>query len=227
MIPFEKNLSWKGINDPEVAKELIDSGILLQWREMRTLNRNFSLDQQEKIISYMALRFVERSSHRLSAEILVESLLIWLAATNNDRLIGCFIEAVFNQPGSGKSFSTLAEIILSFEPSDTKNIKQLNSTGVLLLVETGIAVKQVASQYPDMVKSPKALIDKISSYLLSISNTSDKSTRFALIHYFGVVERGQRRDNFNKIMARFGLTVLESLFTLLFQKRQNLLLCSF
>ncbi len=219
MIPFEKSATWKGINDLEMAKKLIDSGILLQWREMRTLNRNFSEEQQEKIINHMAIRFVERSKQRLSAEIIIESLLIWLAATSNDRLIGCFIEGVFNQPKSGESFSALAEIVLSFEPSGTDHIKEMNSTGVLLLVETGIAVQLVATQYPDMIKSPKALIEKISSYLLSISNTTDKSTRFALVHYFGVVEKGKRRDNFNKVMTRFGLTVLESLFSLLFQKK--------
>src|SRR5690606_18318848 len=67
-----------------------------------------------------------------------------------------------------------------------------------------------------------ALLDHIATFLLSVSNANSSCIRLSLLHYFGVCERhSEQKVCFNRIMGRFGHTVLDHLFNLLFRKRSE------
>src|SRR5690606_26461565 len=68
----------------------------------------------------------------------------------------------------------------------------------------------------------QALLDHIATYLLSVSNTNSSCIRLSLLHYFGVTEHGSSNKlYFNRVMSRFGHTVLDHLFALLFRKKSE------
>src|SRR3954469_23447486 len=90
--------SWKGTRSFDQAIALIDYGVLLKWRDMRTLRRSFSPADEETVVRHFARRLVERAGVRLQAEILVESLMIWLANAASEKLLNAFLEELFAQP---------------------------------------------------------------------------------------------------------------------------------
>ena len=214
--------SWKGTRTLDQAVKLIDYGVLLKWRDMRTLRRSFSEADEETVVRHFARRLVERGSIRLQAEILVESLLIWLAAAASEKLLFSFLEELFAQPNCDEAAWTLVEIALTTELAENSRGSDIFEMSVALICELGVSLKEYQTAYPGDFAKGQALLDHIATYLLSVSNTNSSCIRLSLMHYFGVTEHGDRdKLCFNRIMGRFGHTVLDHLFNLLFLKRSE------
>jgi hypothetical protein len=77
-------------------------------------------------------------------------------------------------------------------------------------------------EYPGEFDKAHAFLDHAATYLLSVSNTNSTCIRLSLLHYFGTIEHGRAQQlYFNRVMSRFGHTVLDHLFSLLFRKRSE------
>lgn len=214
--------SWKGIKTVDQCKNLIDYGVMLKWRDMRTLRREFTEADEKEVIRHFALRLVERRGQRLQAEILVESVMIWLANAASETLLHTFLEQLFSQPGCDEASWALVEISLTSELSENSHDTDIFEMAVALICELGLAVQEYEKNYPGEFDRAQALLDHIATYLLSVSNTNSACIRLSLVHYFGVTEYAlTNKQSFNRIMSRFGHTVLDHLFTLLFRKRSE------
>ena len=214
--------SWKGTTSLDEAKQLIDYGIMLRWSEMRTLKRTFNNDEQTQIVRHFAIRLAERATTRLQAEILVESALVWLANAAEEFLLNAFLEELFAQPGFEDACWALVEISLTSEVSENSHDEEIFAMAVALICELGVNLQEYERRFPGEMKRSAQILDHIATYLLSVSNSNNTCIRLSLLHYFGVTERGM--DNkyyFNRIMSRFGHTVLDHLFNLLFKKRSE------
>jgi hypothetical protein len=214
--------SWKGTKSVDQSKQLIDYGVMLKWRDMRTLRRSFSEAEEQEIIRHFARRLVERRGQRLQAEILVESAMIWLANAASERLLHAFLEELFAQPGCDEASWALVEIALTSEVSENSHDGDIFEMAVALICELGISIQEYEKAYPGEFDRAQALLDHIATYLLSVSNANSACIRLSLLHYFGVTEHtSQPKHSFNRIMSRFGHTVLDHLFNLLFRKRSE------
>lgn len=214
--------SWKGTKSVDQSKQLIDYGVMLKWRDMRTLRRSFSEAEEQEIIRHFARRLVERRGQRLQAEILVESAMIWLANAASERLLHAFLEELFAQPGCDEASWALVEIALTSEVSENSHDSDIFEMAVALICELGISIQEYEKAYPGEFDRAQALLDHIATYLLSVSNANSACIRLSLLHYFGVTEHSsQPKHSFNRIMSRFGHTVLDHLFSLLFRKRSE------
>jgi hypothetical protein len=214
--------SWKGTKSVDQSKQLIDYGVMLKWRDMRTLRRSFSEAEEQEIIRHFARRLVERRGQRLQAEILVESAMIWLANAASERLLHAFLEELFAQPGCDEASWALVEIALTSEVSENSHDSDIFEMAVALICELGISIQEYEKAYPGEFDRAQALLDHIATYLLSVSNANSACIRLSLLHYFGVTEHSsQPKHSFNRIMSRFGHTVLDHLFNLLFRKRSE------
>lgn len=214
--------SWKGLKSLEEAFQLIDYGVVLKWREMRTLKRNFSIEDRIELVRYFVKRFCERAQDRLSAEITVESCLIWLANGGDERLVEAFIDEMLHNPECELAAKILVEIALTHEVADQSHDEELFSVAVALVCELGSALRQFHSRQPDAFEDYAGLIGHVTTYLISVSNSNSTFIRLCLLHYFGKAATyvpPSPSDNFNKIIGRFGHTVLDHLFDLLFKKR--------
>ena len=93
---------------------------------------------------------------------------------------------------------------------------------VVVACELGITVRDLALERTNIGPNAQPLLNHIATYLVSVSNSSSTCIRLSLMHYFGVTEHGLNdKVSFNRVMGRFGHTVLDNLFTLLFNKKSE------
>lgn len=216
----QNTLAWKDVVGIDQAKQLIDYGALLNWQDMRRLRRIFAEDDEIAIVKHFAVRLAERVEGRLSEEILIESLLVWLSNSTQEKYIHAFLGELLQQPNQLEACLALVELAITSEISNLDHKEDLFSMAVAMICELGVFVRDIMSKYPEALREPQRVLDHISTYLLSVSNTSNNCIRLSLLHYFGAAESKERQKvGFNRIMSRFGHTVLEHLFTLLFSKK--------
>ncbi|MCH2192497.1 MAG: hypothetical protein MK188_16445, partial [Gammaproteobacteria bacterium] len=100
---------------------------------------------------------------------------------------------------------------------------------VALICELGQILQFIEKEYPgELQMDTNKLLDHISTYLLSVSNSNNNCIRLSLVHYFGTLEAGKSyKPGFNRIMGRFGHTILEHLFLLLFNKKTEAIALQF
>lgn len=214
--------TWAGPLSLDQALELIDYGVLLKWRNMRTLKRTFSPDDEETIIRQFAKRLTERSAIRLQTEILVESVLIWLSNSNDQRNIDAFLEEILSSPEYYEASWAMVEVSLTAELVEKRYSIKIFEMAVAVICELGKNLFQIQKADPGNFQRLQPLLDFVATYLVSVSNKNSGSIRLSLLHYFGVIEHDQaNRSYVNKILMRFGHTVLDQLFFLLFKKRSE------
>ena len=217
------NQDWKSIESVADAKSLIDRGVLPEWKECISFRKKFSADQKKEIVEYLVNKFVERHDSRLSAEIVIETTIIWLANMKEEFLVSTFLESYLGHPRCESSIFSFAEIILSTDYSEHEHGKEMFSLGVSLVCEVGIGFDEVSRAYPDMFKKSQRVFNHLATYLLSVSNDSEMSTRLSLLNYFGKLSSSGRisADYLDRIMNRFGYTVLDNLFHLLLCEKKT------
>src|SRR5690606_9680768 len=126
------------------------------------------------------------------------------------------------EPNCDEACWPLVEIALSNELAEGTHDQDIFEMAVALVCELGISIQEYDRAYPGEFRRASALLDHIATYLLSVSNANSSCIRLSLLHYFGVTEHGaEQKICFNRIMSRFGHTVLDHLFNLLFRKRSE------
>lgn len=217
---FDIPSSWRGIKSVEEAKRLVDYGILLTWKEAKLMKRVFSDDKIADLAKHFAIRLAERVENRLPEEILVESLLILTSNFQSEKVLSSFLEELLLQPNQVTACNILTEISLTCDLSDSEHHDELFSMAVAIICELGAVVRSLKERYPEEIPGADRIMSHISTYLMSVSNSSNPCIRLSLVHYFGVSEQGKAdKPGFNRIMGRFGHTVLEHLFVQLFNKK--------
>lgn len=211
--------SWKDCKGLDDAKGLIDQGSLLSWKDVRGLKKSLSNDEQIEFVQYVAVTLAERVESRLPEEILIESLLIYLANSQSEEILNSFLEELVQQPNAVQACELMVELSIAAEISDTEHYEDIFSMAVALTCELGNLLQHMKKQDSSYMNFDK-ILDHISTYLLSVSNSNNNCIRLSLVHYFGAIEAGSaHKPGFNRIMSRFGHTVLEHLFSLLFNKK--------
>ena len=161
-----------------------------------------------------------RSSDRLHLEVTTHSLLTWLANACDEELLKTFVEALLNEQDAGSVLPQLLEIALTSEYPSEDHGEDIFEMAVALSCELGTALHQGKGLFQDLGRSE--LLSQVATYLLSVSNINSPTIRLSLLAYFGITEQDQSTPKyFNRIMGRFGHTVLDHLFTALFKKRSE------
>lgn len=211
---------WKQAKSLADAQSLIDRGVLLGWDEARSLLRMLTDEEQATFVRYTAERMGERVDDRLAFELALESVFSLLSNAQQETLIESVIDGIFAVPTWSEVIQALVEIGLSTELSDSEHDSELNSVAVVLVCELGLALQDIAASQPEVGERAHQVLTKISTHLLSVSNSSNTVVRLSLIHYFGRMQHDRSAQGaFSKIMSRFGHTALDYLFTLLFNKK--------
>lgn len=217
-----EQLSWKNVKQVEDALLLIDSGVGLRWKEMRTLKRSLSEQEQSKILRYFATSLCKNVEDRAFCEVIVESLLIWVTNSVNESLIAALFDQLFQEADHDIACRVFVEIALTNDMTEDTHDEEIYSMAVALICELGIAIREWEERSPNEFKNAREVIDHITTYLLSVSNNNNTCVRLSLLHYFGYVCSHQlNKTAFNRIMDRFGHTVLDHLFSHLFNKKSE------
>jgi hypothetical protein len=217
-----KKFSWREVADIRSAKNGIDMGYLLDWSDARHLCKVLDDSSQVDFVKHITERLGERCSDRLSSEILIETLLVFLTFSAKESHLVPFIEALINQVEFEAASRVFVEVSLSTEFEDEDRQIEARSTAVALICELGFCVQQIEDESPGHLERGKALLDHITTYLLSVGNTSIQSVRLSLMRYFCHSEYGMSgKTGFTKIMSRFGHTMFDTLFQHLFNKKSE------
>lgn len=215
----EETRSWREIDSLEGIQYLIDQGILLQWKDMKIMKKNLSLMQQREISAYFAKTVCENIHDRAFCEITVESFLVWIVNLLDEESVSSFIQRMLKEEHREASWKTFIEIALAGDVTDSNHDLEMFSTGVGIVCQMGVLLEQSEGQEEEKA----SLLDFIATYLLSIANNNLSSVRMSLLHYFGhmSVHNVKSAKAFNRVMNRFGHTVLDNLFLLLFNRKSE------
>ncbi len=223
-----KYLGWKGIVSLEEACQLIDTGILLSWRDMRHIKKALSASDQIEIVRHAALRLSERYRDRFASELLVESLLVFIANQVNEEMISVFVDEVMNDPDRLEMIHGFATLALSLEMTEERRKDDCFSISVAIISEMGLRLHVGFRQDPEELKGAEVILESISTMLYSVSNANSPRTRLHLVHYFGIMAGlGEPVVKLNRVMNRFGYTVLDALFDQLFDKKTEAIALQF
>lgn len=213
-------IQWNRLKYLDQALTLIDRGITVKWSHLSTVTRRLSEDNQIQLIRHLVQRICADEQDRIHDENTVETLLLWLAFTRKDIYLRSAVEQFFAEPESVRGCMKLIQIGLSSEIADSKHQDDAYAAAVMLICDLGKTIEQKNRSGEESFVDAHKLLPQITTYLLSVSNLNNYVIRLSLLHYFGYMTRGGKNHaEFDRVMNRFGYTVLEFLFQLLFQKK--------
>lgn len=215
--------SWKKVKTMKQLMLLSDQSLIMRWSEMTLLKKRFRKREEEKeIISYFAKTFCENLTDRYVCEVTTENILIWLSHPLDENHIHTFVAHLFRSSNSEASIRTFVEIALTSDMSEKAYAEKLTATAVTMISEMGKYILNHHVQQKKTLKNQDELLSHITTYLLSVSNLNHYSIRLSLFHYFGYASKDSESEQaFEKIMNRFGFTVLDYLFSLLFKRKSE------
>ncbi len=218
----KKNLKWDRVHSLAQACELIDEGILVKWSEIKTLNHHIPHEQHVQLVEYLATSICKTTRDRLRCEVSVETLLLWLAGMHADSDLKAVISQLFRERNAEEGILKLVEISLTGEISDVAHQEAAYAAAVMLTCLLAKTIEQKERDGEEAFAGSRKIVPHITTYLLSVSNLNDYVIRLSLLHYFGYMAGGGKNQaEFERLLNRFGYTVLDFLFSLLFTKKSE------
>ncbi len=214
--------SWRDATKIEDMISLIDRGILLPWQDSRKVLKGMAPESMEIVIRHIAKLFDERSDQLLSMEILTESLLAFISAAGEKKLIYQFIAEIFSQVHQERCIDGLIKTVLKNDLIDKDYREGAFVLGIFLISELGLAIFQYKEETQDNAPWIDTCLHSIATHLLALGNENNTHIRLALLRYFGTFNVfPQYRFSFNRILSRFAHTLLEQLFSQLFNRKNE------
>lgn len=218
----QKIKHWKQARSPQDAFFLIDIGSIIAYKDLRWLRRVFSYEQEQEVVAYFAERFAERYRNRDAAEIILESLLLWLTFSAKEGLVVIFLQKIFEHPERIEIIQAFPRLCLNLELVEQPKSNDVFDVSVFLIAQMGLQIFSLAQLHPQEFSKSEDILPQISAIMISMSNVSSFRTRLCLFNYFGILElRHGKEHHYKKLMQRFGYTLVNEIFSDLFQKKNE------
>ncbi|MBP6217552.1 MAG: hypothetical protein KA436_03075 [Oligoflexales bacterium] len=217
--------NWRSIQSIKDAVHLCDEAVLISWAHVTKLKKVLTKDEQTYLLCYLVKKFNEKIKDRLFCEITIESLLVFLSKCINKEVISELVPILFKEQQIVLPIKTILEISLTANLSEKPHSDELRETAVKLICEIGKYAFDLNKTHEDKnsKKELAEVLSHIQTYLLSVANQNSPTLRLCLFHYFGYTNiHRESYEAFDKIMSRFGFTVLDSVFLMLFKKKTEL-----
>ncbi len=209
--------SWGSVKNLEEAKTLIDRMVMVRWQDMSRLKKSLPDEHQVEAIRYFAHTLLKKRQDPIASSILIESVLVWMLHHLKEELVDVFIAEILAHDRFPAMCNALIPLLTELYVSDREHESMIFSLSVLIGCELGVGlVNKIDIEDPAQV----AVLHEISTHLLSVSGRPDLGVRLGLLHYFGALYQiPNSQSHINHLLHHVGRTVLESLFSLLFQKK--------
>ena len=210
---------WRSVKSLEEAIHLVESSALLPWKDAKVVKKALDHHDQCELIKAFVSELDKKHEDRLGSEIAIESLLVLLSHGLDERLVATLFDTLLDKCHI-ETMKVFVEIALTSEVTESSHDSQIFAAAVALISEFGVYLSNRHSNEPTELPETPRLLDHITTYLLSVSNNNSNWIRLSLLHFFGTT-CARQGDNtpFNRIMSRFGHTVMDHLFALLFYKK--------
>lgn len=218
----KKIAKWNQVKSYSQAVELIDDGIIMKWTDLKNLIHHIPKEQHEALVQHLATDICKSFKNRLQCEVSVESLLFWLANSRKEEELKAVVEQFLKEAQAKDGIMKFVEIALTGEVSDANHQEDAYAAAVMVICSLAKTIEQSDRDGEEIFEGALNIIPQITTYLLSVSNLNDYVIRLSLLHYFGYMsEGGKNRVEFERLLNRFGYTVLDFLFSLLFKKKSE------
>lgn len=218
MDQIKKN--WQSVSCVDDAFLLIDIGRVITSRDMDVLIKVMNPDDENKVISYFAERLAERYRDRDAAEIILESVLLWLAVRPKEASVIIFLQKILEHPERMEVIEAFPHLCMNLELVERQKKQDIFDISVFLMAQMGLQINHLAEVYPEEFSRHLSIIAQISAIMVSMSNISSFRARLSLFNYFGILELQSGRENhFKKLMDRFGSTLVNQIFHDLFETK--------
>lgn len=221
-------VKWNRAKTLNQVFDLIDHGVLLKWLDVKPLSRHIPKNKHHEIVEHMVKDICAHTQNQLHCEVTVESLLLWLAGTHKEEDFKAIANQILNAENSEEAILKLIDISLVAEISDAKHQEAAYAAAVMLICYISKSIEHLRRNGEEQYHKFEKIVPHIATYLLSVANLNDYVIRLSLLNYFGyMAERGKNKAEFEKLLNRFGYTVLDHLFTLLFKKKTEAIALQF
>lgn len=217
-----KKLKWKEVRSSSDADLLIDAKAIIKPQEVRFLGRKLSITVQKEIVGKITTAICETTCDTKTFEICTENILIWLGNSMGDLVTQSIIDKFFIESNGIAACKKFVELVLKLDSYDDDYDGEqeprvlLFEVGVVLICEIG---KSIVKRNSMSTKEIDLLLN-ISCYLQSIANINNYVLRLSLLHYFIYLSKeGYHYNDYNRIMSRFGSSVLDHVFFVLFERK--------
>lgn len=211
---------WNEIVSLEDAFYLIDIGVVIRVEDLVHLKRSITHEMTLSVFEYFAKKLTERHRDRVPGEVIMESMLLWMSMAMQEAYFIVFLQKIFEHAERDSIIYMLPRLCFGLEIVDSRHEDNVYDLSVFLVAQTGIQIKHFSQKYPEEFPQAQKIVNHISAIMVSIANVSSYRARLCLVNYFGMIELEQYRESyFNRVMTRFGSTVLNQLFSYLFEKK--------
>lgn len=218
----KKLVKWNRVKTVRQTFDLIDEGVIVKWMELKAVSRHLAPGDHTALVQYLAKNICATTKDRLHCEVAVETLLLWLACTHKEEGITATVQQFLREENAKEGVMKLVEIALTGEISDPHHQEDAYAAAVMLICSLAKTIEQKERDGEESFEGSQQMIPQITTYLLSVSNMNDYVIRLSLLHYFGyMAEGGKNSVEFERLLNRFGYTVLDYLFSLLFKKKSE------
>lgn len=213
---------WKNLQSIDDALYLIDIGIIITKQDIPAIQKVIHTSQHKRIIAHFIDRLSERYNDRDSSGILLESLFIWLGDHLTEKNIIYFLEYIFEHAQRLEIIQSFPQMCLSLELVDRQTRGLIFDLSIFLIAQMGLQTDILAKKFPEEFSNHQTTIQKLSAFMISIGNENSLRTRMCLLNYFGwMYTQHHKGQQFNKIMERFGSTLIKQLFQELFEGKSQ------
>ena len=215
-------MKWSRVRTLAQTFELVDEGVVVRWSDLKNVSHHLPQDQHPLLVQHLVKNICATTHDRLRCEVSVESLLLWLACSKKDLDLKAAVDQFFADKNAAEGVMKGIEIALTGEITDTAHQEDAYATAVMLACSLAKRVEIQEREGEESFEGATKTIPLINTYLMSVSNLNDYVIRLSLLHYFGyLADGGKNRAEFERLLNRFGYTVLDFLFSLLYKKKNE------
>lgn len=215
----ESNKTRSTTGNLEGFIKIIGRNRALTVREAGAIKKNYTVDEQSDVISALVdqVGFATQPNAKISADTAVYNLLLVLLRCSSDVVVSFAIRHLIAANHRDRIITAIVEVALESvggEDEQDKAALDLCVVAIGLVADLGVYLART-----DRSKDSERLLYSVTTMLLQASGTEDTRIRLCLLYFFGNCAQEVSDISLNRIVRRFGFTVLNQLFDWLYDKK--------
>lgn len=216
---------WRNCTTPDEAHICLATGSIMTSAEARKIGKSWNESMKIALVEVFVDTFAKRVRIGIGSGDVVENLIIWLfqhpVGPQIDRLLECLLEEEI----TGNTACDFSDVVISLDYHESRHSEEHFAYSIAILCELGLYLMQdhhSEQLVGQQVALRKQSVRHLTTHLISASNHSHMSIRLSLWHYFSkAVGLHYSQQDLDRIMCRFGHTIIDYVFMRLFDKKSE------
>ncbi|MDD9952466.1 MAG: hypothetical protein OXT67_12970 [Zetaproteobacteria bacterium] len=216
---------WKSCTTPDEAHICLATGVIMTSTEARKIGKKWDDQTRMELVEVFVEVFCKRIAIGIGSGDVIENLVIWLFQHPMGPHIDHLLVKLVQEDVTGNRACQFSDIVIGLEYQEHSHSEEHFAYSIALLCELGLYLMQAhQSETLDVHQTSirKESVKHVTTHLISASNQSHMSIRLSLWHYFSkAVGLHYSQQDLDRIMCRFGHTIIDYVFMRLFDKKSE------